>query len=249
MSDNPEKTDPGPRIVEAIKKGVDAYSGRPMRVAVTWDRNADGGFTIGCPHTFGGMHALQLAGSLGTASPQFVSCQLTWLEHATRRRENVEGESVAEVNAGLAIVEAIAPQDELEAALAVQMAGNHALTMEMLGRAKTSQNTDTMQIYGNLAVKLQRTFTAQVEALARLRGKGQQTVRVEHVTVAPGGQAIVGDVHHYGRGGGGAQEKELQPHGTGKSEASRPMLGKDPTGNGLPIASDAQWAMPPSRRP
>ena len=42
---------------------------------------------------------------------------------------------------------------------------------------------------------LLRTFTAQVEALQRYRGKGQQKVTVEHVNVNAGGQAIVGTVH------------------------------------------------------
>jgi hypothetical protein len=40
-----------------------------------------------------------------------------------------------------------------------------------------------------------RTFTAQLEALQRYRGKGQQKVTVEHVNVNAGGQAIVGTVH------------------------------------------------------
>ena len=48
--------------------------------------------------------------------------------------------------------------------------------------------------------KLARTFVAQVEALVRCRGGGRQTVRVEHVTVNEGGQAIVGNVTSGGRG-------------------------------------------------
>jgi hypothetical protein len=48
-----------------------------------------------------------------------------------------------------------------------------------------------------------------MEALDKHRGKGQQTVRVEHVTVNAGGQAIVGNV----RGGGGVSQKsEGQAH-------------------------------------
>jgi hypothetical protein len=42
--------------------------------------------------------------------------------------------------------------------------------------------------------KLARTFASQVEALKRYRSAGEQTVRVEHVTVNEGGQAIVGNV-------------------------------------------------------
>jgi hypothetical protein len=44
--------------------------------------------------------------------------------------------------------------------------------------------------------KLGGTFAAQMEALKRYRSTGQQKVRVEHVTVQAGGQAIVGTVSH-----------------------------------------------------
>jgi hypothetical protein len=37
-------------------------------------------------------------------------------------------------------------------------------------------------------------YAQQVAALNKHRGKGQQKVTVEHVYVAPGGQAIVGNV-------------------------------------------------------
>ena|ERR1700730_13228319 len=50
------------------------------------------------------------------------------------------------------------------------------------------------------AHKLARTFGAQVDALKRYRSGGEQTVRVEHVTVNEGGRAIVGNVSHGGRG-------------------------------------------------
>ena len=41
-----------------------------------------------------------------------------------------------------------------------------------------------------------------LEALNRRRGKGQQKVTVEHVTVNAGGQAVVGSVTTQGRGAG-----------------------------------------------
>jgi hypothetical protein len=47
--------------------------------------------------------------------------------------------------------------------------------------------------------RLARTFAVQVEALKRYRSGGAQTIRVEHVTVNEGGQAIVGTVTHRGR--------------------------------------------------
>ena len=48
--------------------------------------------------------------------------------------------------------------------------------------------------------KLARTFATQLEALKRYRTGGTQKVTVEHVTVNAGGQAIVGNVAHGGRG-------------------------------------------------
>jgi hypothetical protein len=62
--------------------------------------------------------------------------------------------------------------------------------MDFLGRAKRAQPIPQLDTSGNLAVKLLRTYTAQVEALAKLRRGGEQTVRVEHVHVHAGGQAV-----------------------------------------------------------
>ena len=82
--------------------------------------------------------------------------------------------------------------------LAAQMACTHALAMEMIGRTQIAERRDAMNDYGNLAVKLLRTYTAQIEALARVRRKGEQSVRVEHVHVHAGGQAVVGNVNGAG---------------------------------------------------
>jgi hypothetical protein len=50
----------------------------------------------------------------------------------------------------------------------------------------------------NQANKLSRTHATLLDALNRHRGKGQQKVRVEHVHVHDGGQAIVGYVEGVG---------------------------------------------------
>ncbi len=62
--------------------------------------------------------------------------------------------------------------------------------------------------------KLARTFTAQVEALKKYRSTGEQSIRVQHVTVNDGGKAIVGDVR---AGGGSTTKTEHQPHGPSES--------------------------------
>lgn len=113
-------------------------------------------------------------------------------------------------NAALAILHEIAPRDGLERMLAIQMIGTHNLAHRFLHRAGLDNQTYqgvTMNV--ERATKLLRTFTAQLEALNRHRGKGQQKVTVEHVTVNQGGQAIVGAVTH-APGGPGERDKNEQ---------------------------------------
>jgi len=100
----------------------------------------------------------------------------------------------------------IGPQDELERLLAVQMVGVHRLAVECLGRAsRTNQTAEGMDSNINHATKLLRTFTTQMEALNRHRGKVGQQMVVGNVNVNEGGQAIVG---HVSRGGHGKASTE-----------------------------------------
>jgi hypothetical protein len=100
----------------------------------------------------------------------------------------------------LSVIKGVKPRDQVEALLAAQMAAVHTATMtwaQRLAHVKTIPQQDSAERAFN---KLARTFAAQVEALKRYRSRGDQTVRVEHVTVNEGGQAIVGNVSHGGRG-------------------------------------------------
>ena len=56
--------------------------------------------------------------------------------------------------------------------------------------------------------KLTRTFAMQMEALKRYRSGAEQKVTLQHVSVAEGGQAIVGNVTQAPRENG--QEKAVQ---------------------------------------
>jgi hypothetical protein len=60
--------------------------------------------------------------------------------------------------------------------------------------------------------QLARTFAAQVEALKRYRSGGEQRMTVQHVHVAEGGQAIVGNVSAPAEGVGARKKSEDQPH-------------------------------------
>ena len=110
--------------------------------------------------------------------------------------------SVASIanNKVIPLMHSISPSDALEGMLAVQMTATHHLAMKFLCRAANATTIEAMNATVNLATKLNRTFVAQVEALAKLRGKGQQKITVEHVHVESGGQAIVGNVAGVGGG-------------------------------------------------
>ena len=93
------------------------------------------------------------------------------------------------------------PQNELEGMLIAQMVACHSATMECYRRGLLAeQSFEGRQFNLSAANKLSRTYAMLLDALNRHRGKGQQVVRVEHVTVQAGGQAIVGAVTQGGRG-------------------------------------------------
>ena len=94
----------------------------------------------------------------------------------------------------------IKPKDTIEAMLATQMLAIHNATMRNLTRANgllSSRSYKEIELGSkafNVANKLARTYTMQMEALQRYRGKGQQKMVIEHVNVNSGGQAVIGNV-------------------------------------------------------
>ena len=112
-----------------------------------------------------------------------------------------DNRDLGSLKSSLATVEGIAPRNALEGLLAVQMIGVHNLAMECLRRALSKEQTpERIDENVHRAVRLLRTFTSQMEALNRHRGKLSQQMVVSNVNVSDGGQAIVGHVSHDGRG-------------------------------------------------
>lgn len=121
------------------------------------------------------------------------------------------GKSVRDIDASLNVtlqqLAALQPQSHLETLLIAQMLQVATAAEKCMALAfQGGQSVRVMEISANFAIKFQRTFVAQIEALQRLRGKGGQKVTVEHVHVHEGGQAIVGNVET-SPGGGGKNEK------------------------------------------
>jgi hypothetical protein len=142
---------------------------------------------------------LRLNKALGTTSSDFVNASLFQIQSASRSPWG--GISELSVNAALAMIEAAAPKDEIEAALAVQMACTHTAAMAVLAKLDVAFATEQrIAAFGSAAARLMRAYATQVEVLRRLRSGGHQFVRVEHVHVNDGGQAVIGNVRT--RGGG-----------------------------------------------
>lgn len=228
-------------MVEAMVRLRD----RPVRGSLAIDQ-AGGSVEINSPHADKFGWNAQMQDTFGTRSGDFSDACINWLANAAAERGKPLSQTT--VNAALAVVAAAEPANEMEALLAVQMFATHDLSMELMRRAKQADNLRVMAEYGTLATKLSRTMTTQIEALGKLRRGGEQTVRVEHVHVYEGSQAVVGVVNTGGAGGNG--KRVGQSYGPGIAAALGPeMLGEDQAGNGVPMPRDArQEAVPHSRR-
>jgi hypothetical protein len=139
--------------------------------------------------------AVRLLSAFGTADPGFANLMLSGIINAACDRHQRGSPKAGDINDALAAVTGIGARDEIEGMLATQMVATHVAAIRVLRHLKGSERISQQDSNGNLAVKLLRTFTMQLEALQRYRGKGQQKVTVEHVHVNAGGQAIVGTVH------------------------------------------------------
>lgn len=123
------------------------------------------------------------------------------LVHQVHNVASNDSSDLGPLKSSLATIAGIAPRDALEGLLAVQMIGVHNLAVECLRRALLKEQTpEGIDANVHRAVRLLRTFTSQMEALNRHRGKLSQQMVVSNVNVSDGGQAIVGHVSHDGRG-------------------------------------------------
>jgi hypothetical protein len=134
-----------------------------------------------------------LKAALGTTSSDFVNATLVQIQNASRLPSG--GISEISVNAVLAFIEAAEPKNEVEGALAIQMACTHAVAMAVLSRAGgASGGNRHVAMMAAAATKLLRAYAIQVETLRRLRAGGSQYMRIEHVHLEPGAQAVIGNI-------------------------------------------------------
>lgn len=223
---------PTDREAQAIASAQKTLSALPARPSMAvGERN--GALDVSVPHSDGAGAFDFIEAAFGTGSSDFALHGLTQLVQLSH--EAGKGPDARRLNANLALVAAVAPQNELEAALALQMAATHELTMHVTEKLKHAGRLDQMKEYGNLATKLSRTFATQMKTLSDWRRGGEQVVR--HVHVYQGGQAVVAETLNVG-----AQNENL----LGQCHAFGPALsGPHSQGNGVPVPSrEGEEALP-----
>jgi hypothetical protein len=197
---------------------------------------------------------------------QFVYSMLNGLGKATEDHSENHGlcpGSADEVafNAALAVIDGVWPKDEIEAMLAAHMAVTNIALLELVARTRAAiaghvyqgNGIRRLDVLGNLTTKFMRTFTMQVEALARKRSKGEQNVTVKHVHVHAGGQAVVGNVSH--RGGRGVTKNDQRAYERGRENPSTRAISERPSvrsanqkRKALPVTSDEKRPLSIARR-
>ena len=242
---------PAPRDEEAaqIEVALKRVAKRAPRFAVSL-APVKGVTSISSEHSDLGGWSVRAVEAFGTRSPDFSSHMLSRVV-GVARASGSPLPTEASLNAALAFVDGFAPDTEIEAMMATLLYATSDLALEMVVRAKQATDVTNLELSGNLAAKLLRSATAQAETLAKLRRGGEQTVRVEHVHVHAGGQAIVGNVLP----GGGVPET-IKEQSRAKPVAAidyaapalAPLWSEDAARDALPVACHAERAMPDARR-
>ena len=168
---------------------------------------ADGKSKIDAPHSDHAGWADRFQDAFGTRGTSFAVAELNRLIRNSMTRD---GElDHGRLDSLIAVVDGVQPANEVEAMIASQMAVTHSLAMDYLLRAKNAEHLSQFDSASRAAAKLLTAFGGHVELLNKLQRGGRQTVRVEHVHVHSGGQAIVGSV---ATGGRDDAKNERQPH-------------------------------------
>jgi hypothetical protein len=198
--------------------------------------------------------AARLMNAFGITDLDLAERLTAQIINTVHMRSSNEPISAENLNAALAAVTGIAPQDEAEAMLAAQMVGVHWTAMALLGKAGSTKDPTLLNDAGNLAVKLLRTFPAQLDALKRYRSAGEQRVVVQHqhvnVTADQAAVQVNGGGYPAPEGRGAVSKPEERAHGQQLGHASEPaMLCPEPARKAMPGAGcGGAGSLPAPRR-
>ena len=205
-----------------------------------------GALSLASPHNNDTGHAAALADSMGLSGAVLLNVIQTNLLNirgrATPTTEAEAEEAARDVREGIAFVQALNPTSSQEAIMGVQMWATHCATMKLSRSLHHAEMLPQLTAYSQLMSKAQRTFTAQVETLQKLRTGGKQQVEVRYVYVDARTQTVV-------TGGGGEPGTLPQPHARLGYAPGLPVWGEDAGGDAMPIPCRQEpEAVPDARR-
>ena len=174
--------------------------------------NDNGATRLEIDHADRAFGQMALMKAIGTADPDFYAGLVTQLiSVGSQGRSADEGGT----NFILSVVKGLRPRDQIETMLATQMAAVHNATMNFARRLARAENIPQQDSAERAFNKLARTFAAQVSALKDYRSRGEQKMTVQHVHVADGGKAVIGNVSTPVLGVGASGKAKEQPHALG----------------------------------
>ena len=261
-----KRSPPDPVERAEIEKARKRTKARTPRIAMRVEDRGKAGSVVYPVHCDEEGHEYRLADAFGTRSLQFVRSMLKGVGNATADHSldydfSPGSPNQLAFNAALAVIDGVRPKDEIEAMQAAHMAVANIVLLELVARTRGSiaghryegDGIKRLDVLGNLTNKFMRTYTLQVEALARKRRKGEQNIRVKHVHVYDGGQAIVGNVSH--RGGRGYRKIEQQGYEPEQEKPATPAISDSPSMRSaykerepLPLAIDEKGTLSIARR-
>jgi hypothetical protein len=175
--------------------------------------------------------------ALASADGDFVNGIVSQLADASLHGQDISDHGL---NFMLSVIKGLEPRDQLETMLAAQMAAVHVASMTFARRLAHVEEIPQQDSAERAFNKLTRTFAMQMEALKRYRTGAEQKVTLQHVSVADGGQAIIGNVTHATRKSGqetAAEQKAPTPPPTlpDTNVVPMPIMGKSKEQDSLSV--------------
>jgi hypothetical protein len=161
--------------------------------------------------------------ALASADGDFLYGIKNQLANASAHGQDIDERGL---NFMLSVIKGIEPRDQLEAMLAAQMAAVHVATMNFARHLAHAEEIVRVDCAERAFNKLTRTFAMQMEALKRYRSGAEQKVTLQHVSVAEGGQAIVGNVTQAPRENGREKAATPPPAHPDTNVVPMPSMGK-----------------------
>lgn len=135
---------------------------------------------------------IRLKQAFGTASWDFVETSMRQLLQLAKLPQQGVATSTS-LSSALTLIISLAPEGEVQAALAVHIACLHMASLRILARMDHVSERRTVAMAA-AAAKLEREFQSAITNYYRMKRGATQIVRIERVEVQSGAQAIVGVV-------------------------------------------------------